>query len=281
MADWTVTDLGEGVHIFGWLAGFYFCPFLVTPDGVLAVDPVDERAAANYREAIASVTSAPIRTIVYSHEHKDHIAGAASLAPDAEIVAHTLAGNRIAVRRDPVILPPTRLTDGDETLALGGRAVELRYFGPNHSDSNLAILFSTGRGRLLYYCDVVEPGFAPYRNMPDTDLEGLLRSLEAADGLGVSLVAGGHGMPGDPAWIGRTRRYLLDLLEAVEAAYRSGGGQAPLPGEDGVSMTERVRRGVCQRAADSVRDRYGNWTGFDLWAPMTADRLLSYVITGN
>ena len=281
MTDWTVTDLGEGTYIFGWLPGFYYCPFLVTAEGVIATDPVDLEAARAYRQAVASVTDAPIRTIIYSHEHKDHIAGAANLAPEAEIVAHRLAGRRIAQRNDPTILPPTRLIDGHEDLTLGGKRVALRYFGPNHSDSNVAMLFPVAGGTLLFYCDIVEPGFAPYRNLPDTDLEGLLHSLDEAAQLNATLVAGGHGMPGDAIWARWTHQYLVDLLAATEAAYRSGGGQTPLPGEDGVAMTERVRRSTCQRAADAIRDRYGTWKGFDQWAPMTADRLLSYIITGN
>lgn len=281
MAPWTVIDLGEGTYIFGWLPGFYYCPFLVTPAGVIAVDPIDPEAARAYRDAVASVTDLPVRVIIYSHEHKDHIAGAANLAPEAEIVAHRLAARRLAQRNDPTILPPTRLIDDQAELALGGKRVALRYFGPNHSDSNIAMLFPITGGTLLFYCDIVEPGFAPYRNLPDTDFEGLLHSLAEAATLGATLVAGGHGLPGDASWVSATRQYLVDLLAATEAAYRAGGGQTPLPGEDGVAMTERVRRGACQRATEMVRETYGHWKGFDHWAPMTADRMLSYIITGN
>ncbi len=59
------------------------------------------------------------------------------------------------------------------------------------------------------------------------------------------------------------------------------GGQKPLPGEDGVQMTERVRNETCARVAERLRPRYGHWPGFKQWAPMNANRTLSYLITGN
>ena len=54
-----------------------------------------------------------------------------------------------------------------------------------------------------------------------------------------------------------------------------------LPGEDGVAMTERVRGEVTRAAATHLEGRFGHWSGFTQWAPQTADRILSYLITGN
>ena len=71
------------------------------------------------------------------------------------------------------------------------------------------------------------------------------------------------------------------LLDAVSAEIRAAGGQVPLPGEDGVAMTERVRGEVTRAAATHLEGRFGHWSGFTQWAPQTADRILSYLITGN
>ena len=59
------------------------------------------------------------------------------------------------------------------------------------------------------------------------------------------------------------------------------GGQKPLPGEDGVQMTERVRNETCAKVMARLRPCYGHWPGFTEWAPMNANRTLSYLITGN
>ena len=46
--------------------------FLVTSDGVVAV-AAPPTLGANYLKAIAEVTRQPIKYLVYSHEHTDHM----------------------------------------------------------------------------------------------------------------------------------------------------------------------------------------------------------------
>lgn len=282
-APWHVDDLGAGTYVFRWHPGFYASAFHVSTDGVLAIDPVDDRAAAAYRAAVASVTPAPVTHVVYSHDHRDHACGARVLAPDAEVLAHPRAAERIAARGRDDQRAPTRLVTGG-VLALGGTEVAFRHHGPSHSDSLLAVYLPTAAGRLLVACDVVEPEVAPYRELPDTDLRGTLAALtamaaEAAAGE-VDRVLGGHCGPDDPWWIGAYRDYFANLLAVTEAVWARSGGQVPAAGEDGVAMTERVRRDTCLAVAERLRPRYGSWRGFDAWAPRNADRVLSYLITG-
>ena len=69
------TRIAEGVYQFRWQAHNGF--FVVTPAGVLAVDPISVEAAAQYAEEIKKVApNAPLRAIVYSHEDADHATGA-------------------------------------------------------------------------------------------------------------------------------------------------------------------------------------------------------------
>ncbi|GIW06917.1 MAG: hypothetical protein KatS3mg060_1722 [Dehalococcoidia bacterium] len=281
MSDWTVEDLGNSVFLFRWPSGFYVSLFVVTNEGVVAVDPINAAAARAYRAAIARVTDAPIAAIIYSHDHRDHIVGASELAPDAEILAHPRALERITTRRDADIAVPTRLVQDEDDLRFGRHRIGVRYFGPNHSQSNIGLLVETDGGTLLSFCDLVEPGLAPYRNLPDTDFAGLRHTLDRCIELGVDLVLGGHAGPDRANWLVWNRDFYRDLLDAVKRAYAASGGQEPLPGEDGVAMTERVRLAVCNAAADALRPTYGAWRGFDAWAPQTADRVLSYLITGN
>lgn len=277
----SVESLGGGVHLFRWSKGFYQSLFVVGPRSVLATDPINRDAARAYREAIAGVTAAPVERVLYSHDHRDHIVGGAEFGTDVEVLAHPRAAERIGARGDADILRPTTLVEHGGEIAIGNRTIELCYFGPNHSNSNLLLLVPTGRGRLLVWVDGVEPGVAPYRNLPDTDFGGYLHSLEHASRLDFELVAGGHLGPAPRRWVVDYHEYLLRLIDATDRAYQQVGGQMPDPGEDGIAMTERVRREVGQRAAERLRDRFGHWRGFEQWAPMTADRVLSFLITGN
>lgn len=281
---WRVESLGRGVFLFRWLKGFYLSPFLVGARGVTAFDPISDEAANAYRAAIASVTDKPVVRIVYSHDHRDHICGGARLlAPGGEcaVCAHATAAERIRRRGDRDVLAPTDLLGDGAILADGAAVAEVRYFGPNHSDSNLLVLLTTEQGRLLVWVDGIEPGVAPYRNLPDTDFAGYLATLEAVQQLEFDRVMGGHTGPDGRHWASDYRDYILRLLEATEREYAQSGGQVPLPGEDGVAMTERVRGQIARTAADSLRERFGGWSGYSQWAPQTADRILSYLITGN
>ena len=281
MTGWSVQDLGEGLHLFRWEKGFYLSPFVLTSEGVVVFDPIDQAAAAAYRSAITSVTSAPVCAIVYSHDHRDHIVGASEISNDATVIGHRLTQEKIARRLDPDIRACTRIIEKDEYVDFGAYQIEFHYFGPNHSESNLAAILPSGKGRVLQFVDVVEPGVVPYRNLPDTDFRGLMQSLDAAATLEFDQVIGGHTGPDSPIWVDRYREYFRDLVTATETAFDATGGQSPLSGEDGVAMTERVRADTCRRVAASLEDKYGTWTGFRQWAPMNADRALSYLITGN
>ena len=65
----------DGVYIFRYQG--HQAMFIVTPEGVIATDPIGERrpAAAAYIAEIRKITQAPIKYVVYSHGHFDHIAG--------------------------------------------------------------------------------------------------------------------------------------------------------------------------------------------------------------
>lgn len=278
---WQVESFGRGVYLFRWNKGFYLSPFVVADDGVTAFDPISADAAVEYRAAIATVTNRAVTRLVYSHDHRDHIVGGTVLGADLEVCAHPTVADRVTRRgHNDLVMPNVSLGDG-AVIASGATRIDVHDFGPNHSDSNLLFVLPTDQGRMLVWVDGVEPDVAPYRNLPDTDFAGYLHSLESAMRLQFDFVVGGHTGPGERRWVADYRDYILRLLEATEVAYRSSGEQAPRPGEDGVAMTERVRGDVTATAARAIRGRYGHWAGFEQWAPMTADRILSFIITGN
>src|ERR1044071_5418030 len=66
----------ENVYTFRY--GNSQAMFVVTRDGVIATDPVGygrPQAVTTYIDEIKKVTDKPIKYLIYSHHHYDHIAG--------------------------------------------------------------------------------------------------------------------------------------------------------------------------------------------------------------
>jgi len=279
--SWSVEDVGEGVYLFRWWPGFYVSPFVVGDDAVLAVDPVSRDVASLYRAAIASVTDAPITKIVYSHDHRDHIVGADVLSPDAEIYAHPGTLASLERRGDPDIPKPDVLVDNGDSINISGRTVGVHYFGPNHGDSNIALSFETGLGSMLVFVDTLEIGIVPYRTLPDTNVQGYIASLRGAAALDVDWVLGGHSGPGPGVWIDNYLNYFLDMERALIKAEAETVEPPSESVEDVIAQGERYTDAVIARAIDELRPTYGHWRGFEAWAPLNAQTVRMYIITGN
>ncbi len=280
--EWHVTSLSKGAYLFHWHPEFYVSPFFVGVKSVYAVDPINSNAARFYREAIASVTSLPVETIIYSHDHRDHASGGATLAdsPDVRVIAHRLAGEQLSRRNDAQILTPTHLIDDHFEISEGELHVELRYLGPNHSNSNVLFLLPSLVNPTVIWVDGVEPGVAPYRNLPDTDFRGLQTTLDALVQMDFAHIIGGHAGPDAFQWVHDYRDFYNELVEAARRESNSGEHVAP-PGSDGVAATEIVRIGIADAVTASLRSKYGHWRGYEEWVPQTTDRVLSYLVTGN
>lgn len=278
---WSVEGLGEGVYLFRWRLGFYVSPFVLGDGEVLAVDPIGREAAKGYKDAIAAVTDAPVTKIVYSHDHRDHIVGADVLAPNAEIYAHPGTLASLERRGDPDILKPTKLVDDGDVIDVGGREVGVHYFGPNHGASNIALTYTTAMGTMLQYVDTMEIGIVPYRTLPDTNVGGYIASLEGAAKLDVQWVLGGHSGPGPAVWITNYLNYFRDMEAALRTA-EADLQKAPSPSvEDTIARGEIRIDAIVARAVDILRPKYGTWRGFEAWAPLNAQTVRMYMITGN
>ena len=177
-------------------------------------------------------------------------------------------------------LPTHIINDGDLVTA-GDSAIEVHYFGPNHGDGNIALSFDTDYGRLLAFVDTIEIGIAPYRSLPDTNFNGYLRSLEAAEALHPSLVLGGHSGPGPGIWLTRFLNYFNDMKTSLAKANKEIDRLPAAPGEDFIAAGERYIGRVIDRTVELMRPKYGQWRGFEEWAPMNAQTIRMAINVGR
>jgi glyoxylase-like metal-dependent hydrolase (beta-lactamase superfamily II) len=213
--------------------------FVVTPQGVLVIDALGSPALAqSLMAAIAKITPQPVRWVVVTHYHADHVyglqvfkdAGAEILAHrDGQIYLHSdTARLRLQASREelaPWINAQTRLVaadrwiDGPLRLTLGGVEVLLQPAGPAHTAEDLAVFLPAQR--VLFAGDLVFRGRIPFVGQADSG-----RWIEALDrllALDAALIVPGHGPASREAVadLRLTRDYLKHLRDTMGEAARN------------------------------------------------------------
>jgi glyoxylase-like metal-dependent hydrolase (beta-lactamase superfamily II) len=223
----TKVDGTDNVYIFRY--GNHQAMFVVTNEGVIATDPIGygrPQAVVTYVEEIKKVTDKPIKYLVYSHHHYDHIAGGQPFKDaGAKIIAHKKAKERLAVLKDPATPLPDETFDKKRTLTLGGTALELTYVGLNHSDSSLVMRLP--KEKIIFVVDFLPVGSVPGRGMIDfypLEAESSIKQVLSMDW--ERLIPGHPGAPGDRLGTKKDAQdqltFLQDASEAVKVAAREG-----------------------------------------------------------
>ena len=158
----------ENVYVFRY--GNAQAMFVVTNEGVIATDPIGygrPQAVTTYLDEIKKVTQQPIRYVIYSHHHFDHIAGGKPFKDaGATFIAHKKAKERLERLKDPHTVIPDETVDDKRTITLGGTTLELTYLGLNHSDSTLVMRLPAER--IIFTVDWLPVGSLPGRGMIDS-----------------------------------------------------------------------------------------------------------------
>ena len=198
----------------------HYSVFLVTPEGILVTDPINADAAKWLKAELANrFPGVPIRYLVYSHSHADHISGGEVFADTATVVSHERAKQRIVAEQVHTAIPQVTFSDR-KTLELGGKQVELIYLGTSHSDNLIVMRFPAER--TVFAVDIVAVKRLPYQDFPDADLNGLIAGLKTIEALEFDILSPGHGALGGKADVADHRRYLETLRDRVKAGMGAG-----------------------------------------------------------
>ena len=258
-AGFETTRIANGV--FQFRAETHNAFFVSTRAGVVAFDPISNDAAARYSDAIRrSAPGQPLAAIVYSHSDADHATGATVLQDEfgdhVPIIAHENAVP-ILVEGGDADLPPPDLTFSDDmTLRFGGRAIELHYLGPSHSDNMLVAYLPDER--VAFAVDFVSNDRVGFRDLPGWHFADFYVALERLMEIPFETVVFGHGDAGNRATIERQLAYYSDLKRAVEEAVERGWSEA--------EAMERVQL-----------DSYAGWDQYDEWFPLNVGAVYRWV----
>ena len=226
--------------------------FVVGRDAVAVFDPGGSlEDGESLRLAIRQETHLPIRYVILSHVHPDHVFGAAAFMSDRPVfVGHARLSAALALRgayyrrrldeilgaghAGPVVMPTLLVHDRAE-LDLGRRRLLLTAHAPAHTDSDLSMVDPATR--TLFAGDLLFVNRVPAL---DGDLKGWLAELAKLRAADVARAVPGHG-PVGVDWPGAAadiERYLSVLLDGTREAVTRG-----VPIEAAVARVAQSERG--------------------------------------
>ena len=273
----SVTQLAPDVYHFRY--GFHSNLFIVTDEGVIATDPLSPEAAKACLAEIRKITDKPVRYVIYSHDHTDHIAGGGVYTGQAQFVAHHNALALIKDRGIDEIIVPDLLVDDRHTLKLGGKTIQLVHFGRVESASGLAIYLP--EDKILMWVDAVRSFGAPYRYLEGYDWLDFRNALRELQTWEIDILVPGHGPPTDKSRLVLFASYLQDMQTTAEkemAAYTQGEHAAVIGKVNPERYFDSYISEIAHRVIEKMRPQYGDIGGYDDWGTKNAERVVVFLL---
>lgn len=159
----------------------------------------------------------------------------------------SISGFEIASTRGGDVRPPDETYADTMTLTLGGKTVELHYFGKSHSDNMTIMYFPVEK--TVFTVDFITVDRLPFRDFSEGYLPDLIEAIRQTESLDFDIVAPGHGVIGGRQDVVAHRQYLEELVGLVSQGIDDG-------------------KSVADLQAEITLEKYSSWSQFDQWLPL-------------
>ena len=285
----TIQEVSDGIYAYlqpdgSW--GLNNAGFIVGKNSVTVIDTCFTEARTKaFLEAVHTVTTLPLRTLLNTHHHGDHTHGN-YLLPGATIIAHRLCREMVietglrtlhplfpTVEWGNLELAPPVVTFEDRLdVYVDDLRVELIFVGPAHTTND--ILVWVPERSVLYSGDLLFNQGTPFVAMGS--IAGSLRALETLRGLGAKTIVPGHGPVCGLEVVDDMVAYLRFVQELARESF--GANMSPLEAARQADLgrfagwhdTERLA-GNMHRAFSEIKGQPLG-TGLDL-GPIVSDMI--------
>ena len=202
-------------HAAGAESGFV----LITSEGALVIDTHKTCTALWLKDEINNRFHVPVKYMIVSHAHFDHVAGSQVFQQaGATVIAHKNALEPIIGNKYPSAVPD-RIFDKQMTITLGGETAVLYRIAPSHSNSMIQIYFP--KYKALFCADVCQGGTLPFQDLHDMYYDGWIETLEWVLKQDIDIIDTGH-RPATKAQQQALRDYMTNLHAQILSIIRRG-----------------------------------------------------------
>lgn len=229
---------------------FHVNMFVVTGDGVVVTDPINEEAARWLRAEIGKITDQPITHLIYSHSHGDHASGGTGYGEVPNVITHRNAPEDID------LVEPTIRFDDRYSFKVGEKTFELTYLGPGHGTDMIATVVRPDD--VAFIVDVVSARRLFYRDFPGSNVDHWMDQVRRVTELDFDFLLGGHGPVGNKRDAENGLEYLEELRTGVLLGLNAG-------------------KTVDELKASVKMDKYRSWGSYDNWRPLNVEGMARHL----
>jgi len=205
-------------------------------DGKLLIDAGFAGARPKIADALASISSDPIKQLINTHWHFDHTDGNEWLhSAGASILAHEntrkhlstdtrVEGWNFTFKASPPGAIPSEVFQTEKTVHLNGVTIALRHYPPAHTDSDISVHFTDAD--ILHVADTFWNGYYPFIDYSTGgSIDGMITASEAnlMATTDQTIIIPGHGRPvSNRAELKEFRDMLVTVRDNVAKLKRQG-----------------------------------------------------------
>jgi cyclase len=227
------TDLGDHMYMLEGQGGNI--TVAVAKDGIIMVDGQYAALHDKIRAAIATVSNQPIKYLINTHFHGDHVGGNEPFAKDgATVISEVNVKNRLAAGttngltgvKTPPAPPaalPSKTYTGAFQIRLRGRVADLRHIEHAHTDGDTYVWFKTAN--VLSTGDTFTYGRYPNIDFANGgNIKGMIAATDAYLKLAnaKSRIVPGHGPLADKAMLAEYRTMLVTARDRMAKLVKDG-----------------------------------------------------------